>query len=527
MNDLPVLLLALMVAVAALSVLARTLNIPYPITLVIGGLVLGAMPGVPDVELDPELALALFLPPLLYGAAFFASLRDLKRDLRPIALLSVGLVLVTTCGVAVISHALVDDLPWAAAFALGAIVSPTDPLAATVIARRLSVPRRLVSVIEGESLVNDGVALVAYRFAVAAAVGGSFSLLEASGRFVLGAVGGVAIGLAVAWLIAELRRRVEDPQVEIMISLITGYAAFLPAQQLGLSGVLAVVAAGIYMGWQGPLIASPATRLELRPVWLNLTFLLNAVLFVLIGLQLPLVLDGLSGRSTGALIGQAAAVCAAVVGLRIAWGFTIVYLVRALDRRPSQLARRAGWRERLVVAWSGLRGAVTLAAALALPFHTDAGAPFPQRDLIIFLAFVVVLFTLVFQGLTLPLLIRRLGIHDDGAEQREELHARIAAANAALTRLDEVSAEGWAREDTIERVRRAYDYRRRRFYAQAGKLEDDGYEDRSVSYQQLVRELLSAQRQAVIGLRNEGTISQDVMHRIEHELDLEDNRLEI
>jgi monovalent cation/hydrogen antiporter len=516
-----------MVAVAALSVLARAVNVPYPILLVIGGIVLGAIPGLPDIALDPDLVLALFLPPLLYGAAFFSSLRDLRRDLRPISLLAVGLVLITTCAVAVTAHALIGGLNWAAAFALGAIVSPTDALAATTIARRLGAPRRLVNVVEGEALLNDGVALFAYRFAVAAAVGGGFSLWEAGWRFVVGAAGGILVGLAVGWLITEVRRRIEDAQVEITISLITGYAAFLPAEALGLSGVLAAVAAGIYLGWMAPHIASPATRIEVRPVWNNLTFLLNAVLFILVGLQLPVVLDGLSGHSTSGLIGQAAVVCAAVVGLRIAWGFTVPYLLRAIDRRPSVVARRASGRERFLVAWSGMRGAVTLAAALALPLRTDAGAPFPERDLIIFLAFTVVLFTLVFQGLTLPLLMRRLEVHDDGAEEHEELEARLAAADAALMRLDEVSTEGWAREDTVERLRGLYNYRRRRFSARAGEVEDDGYEDRSIAYQRLLRELLSAQRQAVIGLRNRGAISQDVMHRIERELDLEDNRLEI
>src|SRR4029453_5319465 len=250
-----------MVAVGGLGVLAGTVRIPYPIVLVLGGLVLGFMPGVPRAELPPDLVLVLFLPPLLYQAAFFSSPRDLRANARAIPLLAVGLVLVTMSAVAVVAHTLVGGLPWAAAFALGAIVSPTDPLAATAIARRLGVPRRLVTVLEGESLVNDATALVAYRLAVAAVVAGSFTLWEAGLWFVVGAVGGVVIGLAVGWLFAEARRRIEDSVVEIVLSVVTGYAAYLPADRLGLSGVLAAVAAGLYLGWRAPELASPAGRL--------------------------------------------------------------------------------------------------------------------------------------------------------------------------------------------------------------------------------------------------------------------------
>src|SRR4029453_12179902 len=250
-----------MVAVGGLSVLAGTVRMPYPIVLVLGGLVLGFMPGVPRAELPPDLVLVLFLPPLLYQAAFFSSPRDLRANARAITLLAVGLVLVTMSAVAVVAHTLVGGLPWAAAFALGAIVSPTDPLAATAIARRLGVPRRLVTVLEGESLVNDATALVAYRLAVAAVVGGSFTVWEAGLRFVVGTVGGVTIGLAVGWLLAEARRRIEDPVVEIVLSVVTGYAAYLPAELLGVSGVLAAVTAGLYVGWRAPELASPSTRL--------------------------------------------------------------------------------------------------------------------------------------------------------------------------------------------------------------------------------------------------------------------------
>jgi Na+/H+ antiporter len=520
LHELELLLLALMVAVAGLCVLARLVGVPYPILLVLGGLVLGFVPGMPEVELPPELVLVAFLPPLLYWAGFFSTPRDLRADARAISLSAVGLVLATMAAVALVAHAAVDGLSWPAAFALGAIVSPTDPLAATAIGRRLGVPRRLITVLEGESLVNDATALVAYRVAVAA-VGGGFILWQAGLRFVVGAVGGAAVGLLVGWLVAEVRRRLDDPVVEIVVSVITGYVAYLPAELLGVSGVLAAVTAGLYVGWQAPLLASPSTRLLGFSFWEVLVYLANAVLFILVGLQLPPILDGLEGTAVAVLVGQAVLVSLAVVATRLAWVFSVPYLVRLLDRRPSQRARRVGARERLVTGWSGMRGAVSLAAALALPLD------FPMRNLILFLTFAVILTTLVVQGLTLPALIRRLGVQGDGAEEREELRGRLAAAQAALDRLDELAGEDWTRDDTVERLHGLYEFRRRRLKVRAGKIEDDGTEDRSLAYQRLVRELLVAQRQAIVRLRNQGTISNEVMHRIERELDLEDTRLEI
>jgi CPA1 family monovalent cation:H+ antiporter len=520
-------LLGLMVAVAALSAVARTVGVPYPIFLVVGGLVLGFVPGAPEVELDPDLVLVLFLPPLLYSAAFFSNLRDLRANLRPISLAAIGLVVLTTCVVAVVAHALIDGLPWAAAFALGAVVAPTDPLAATEIVSRLGAPRRLTTVIEGESLINDGTALTIYRFAVAAALGGTFSLLDATLEFLVDSAGGIAVGLAVGWVISEIRRRLDDPQVEITISLATGYAAYLPAEQAGLSGVLAAVFAGLVLGWRAPDIASARMRMQGFAVWDVLVFLLNAVLFILIGLQFQVVLDGLQNRSAEDLALWAAAVCAAVVGARLLFVFTTPYVIRALDRRESQRARRMGWRPRVVVAWSGMRGAVSMAAALALPLETSAGAPFPGRDLIIFLAYAVIVFTIVVQGLTLPALIRWLGLEEDDSERQEELIARLAAAEAALERLEELTGEDWTVEDTIDRVRGMYEYRLRRFSAQQDGDGSEAIEDRSLAYQRLVRELIEAQRRALVQLRKEGAINDEVMRRIQRELDLEESRLEI
>jgi monovalent cation/hydrogen antiporter len=519
-GEIELILVSLLLAVIVLSAVARAVDIPYPIVLVIGGLAMGFIPGLPPVELEPEMVLLLFLPPLLYGGAFFADLRSLRADLRTISLNAIGLVLATTVAVAIVAHEIVDGLPWAAAFALGAIVAPTDPVAATAIARRLAVPRRIINNLEGESLLNDGTALVAYRVAVTA-VGGTFSLLDASVEFVVSATGGVLVGLVVGRLIIEVRRRIDDALVETTISLLSGYAAYVPAERLGLSGVLAAVTVGIYVGWRAPLIASASQRLTGFAVWDMLMFLLNALLFVLIGLQLPFVLEGLSDQPPATLIGQAVVVSLVVSGTRIAWMNSMPYVVRALDRRPAQRARRVGWRPRMIGAWSGMRGAVSLAAALALPLD------FPQRDLIIFLTFSVILFTLVVQGLTLPALIARLGVEDDDGEEREELAARRAAVEAALQRLDELAAEEWTRNDTAERMRGMYEYRRRRLAARTGNGEGESFEDRSVAYQTMVREVIEAQRRAVVALRNTGEISNEVMHRIERELDLEDQRLEI
>jgi CPA1 family monovalent cation:H+ antiporter len=523
MHGVELVLISLLVAVSVLAAASRVIGVPYPILLVLGGLVMGFVPGLPEVELEPELVLVIFLPPLLYSAAFFASLRDLRYDLRSISSLAIGLVIATACAVAVVAHELIDGLPWAAAFALGAIVAPTDPLAAIEIGRRLGMPRRLSTVIEGESLINDGTALVIYRVAVGA-VGGTFSLAEAGLEFVLGAAGGIAIGLAVGWVIAEIRKRLDDPPVEVTISILSGYAAYVPAERAGASGVLAAVTIGIYIGWRAPEISNARQRVAGYSMWTILTFLLNALLFVLIGLQLPLILEGLEDEPLGELVGVAAAVAAVVIASRILWVHVITFLIRAIDRRPSQIARRGTWKGRMVVGWAGLRGAVSLAAALALP------ADFPARDQLLFITFVVILVTLVLQGLTLPAVIRWSGVHDDGEEAREELLARRRATEAALERLDELEGQEWTRDDTVERMRGMYRYRVRRLDARAGEQDDgegEDFEHRSRKYQKMVRSVLDAQRAAVVELRNSGEISNDVMHRIERELDLEDERLEI
>ena len=513
--------LALLLAVATMLAVAPALRIPYPILLVLGGLAIGLVPGMPEFELEPELVFFGVLPPLLYSAAFFTSLRDLRASARPIGLLAVGLVIVTTVGVAVVAHGLIDGLPWSAAFVLGAIVSPTDPLAATSIARRLGVPRKLVTIVEGESLVNDGTGLVLYRVAVAAVLTGSFSAFYTSGLFLVSAGGGIAVGLGVAWLVRQVRQRLDNPPAEITISLLTGYVAFIPAELMGVSAVLAAVSAGIYLGWYTPELTSAQVRLQGLAVWEIVQYLLNALLFVLIGLQLPVVIDALGDYSTATLLGYAVVVSVTVISLRFAWVFAVLHAPKWIARRMSN------WRGAVFISWAGMRGAVSLAAALALPLETDAGTPFPDRDLILFLTFSVILATLVGQGLTLPYVIRVLGLEDDGIEDREDAKARVHAAEAALARLEELVGEDWVREDTAERVRGAYRFRTSRYRARFDDEDDGAIESRSQDYQRLRRELLDAERHALVDLRRSGAISNDVWLRVGRDLDLEDERLDI
>jgi CPA1 family monovalent cation:H+ antiporter len=513
--------LALILAVATMLAIAPRLRIPYPILLVLGGLVIGIAPGMPEFELNPKLVFFGVLPPLLYGSAFFTSLRDLRTSARPIGLLAVGLVVVTTVGVAVVAHAVVDGLAWPSAFVLGAIVSPTDPLAATAIARRFGVPRKLVTIVEGESLVNDGTGLVLYRVAVAAVLTGSFSAMYTGGLFVVVAGGGIALGLLVGWIVRQVRRRLDNPPAEITISLMTGYMAFIPAELMGVSAVLAAVTAGVYLGWHTPELTTPQVRLQGVAVWEIVTYLLNALLFVLIGLQLPVVVDALGGISATNLLEYAALVSLTVIVVRFVWVFAVLHAPKWIARRMSN------WRGAVFLSWAGMRGAVSLAAALALPLQTDAGDPFPGRNLILFLTFSVILVTLVGQGLTLPLVIRVLGMEDDGQDERQDAKARIHAAEAALARLEVLVGEDWVREDTAERVRGAYNFRTNRFRARLDDGDDGAIESRSQDYQRLRRELLDAERDALVELRRAGTISNEVWLRVGRDLDLEDQRLDI
>jgi CPA1 family monovalent cation:H+ antiporter len=497
---------ALLLAIVVLVSAARLLSVPYPIFLVIGGGALGFVPGMPDVRLDPDLVLLIFLPPLLYSAAFFTSLREMRRNVRQISLLAIGLVLATCVTVAVVAHELMD-LSWPAAFLLGAIVSPTDPVAATAIAGRIGVPQRVVDIVEGESLINDATALVAYRVALAAVLTGSFSLADAGGKFLLGAVGGVAIGLVVGYVVAHVRRRIDDPPVEITISILTAYLAYLPAEELGASGVVAAVTVGLYMGSQTSRVTNATVRIQSGPVWQILVFLLNSLLFVLIGLQLPAILDVIEG-SPGTLALYAVAVCVTVIAVRLAWAFITTSLI----------GYRPDFRNVFLIGWMGMRGAVSLAAALALPAETES------RDLIVFVVFAVILATLVIQGLSLPAVIRMLGVtRDDSRWQYEENKARVHAARAAMAHLDTITDEFHERQ--IERARALYEYRDRRFSARFDEEDDGRLDHRTADWVRLTQTIIEAQRVAIEKLRREGVISDEVMRRVEFELDLEETRL--
>lgn len=518
-------LIGLLAAIAALLVAAPILRIPYPIFLVLGGLALGFVPGVPSIALPPDVVLIAVLPPLLYSSAFFTSLRELRANAVAIGMLAIPLVIVTMTVVAVVAHQWVDSMSWSAAFVLGAIVSPTDPIAATAIMRRLGVPRRVVTVVEGESLVNDGTALVLYRVAVTAAVSGAFSFWNASWHFAWAVVGGVGVGLVVGYLVAAVRRRLDNPPVEVTIALMTGYFAFIPANAIDASGVLAVVTAGVYLGWRTPELTSVQTRLQGVAVWEIVAFVLNALVFALVGLQLSRILDALTGRSTGSLMWWGFLVTAAVVLTRLVWGPILTLLPKLLFPRLRHGRITAG--QPAVVAWSGMRGAVSLAAALAIPLSTHAGAAFPERDLVIFLTFTVILGTLVVQGLTLPAVIRAFRIEPDHLDEREDAKARIKAADAALARLEELEVEDWVRDDTAERLRGLYGFRKNRFASRFDDGDDGAIEQQSQSYQRLRRELLEAERSAIVDLRRQGVISSDVERRLQRDLDLEDARLEI
>ena len=517
------LVVALLVVVALLTVVARRIGVPYPILMTLGGLLLGLVPGIPRLELAPELVFVVILPPLLFAAAFFTSPRELLRNARPISLLAIGLVLATTVAVALVIHALVPGMGWAVAFALGAVVSPPDAVAATAIAQRLGLPARLVTILEGESLVNDATALVAYRLAVAVAVGGAFSLGQAAFSFVWVSIGGVVIGLAVGWIVVQVEARLEDPPVEVLVTLLAPAAAWLPAEALGVSGVLSVVTAGIVLGRAAPRVMSSDTRVLGSGAWQMLVFTLNGLVFVLIGLQLPSILDALSAdRSPLELALLAAAVSATVIIVRLLWVFPATYLPRMLvpgleQRDPSPDPRLV-----VVLGWAGMRGVVSLAAVLALP----PTAVFPFRDLVVFLAFSVILATLVGQGLTLPWLIRRLAIGDDGSMQHEELHAREASIEAALQRLEGLAEEWPGHLELIDQLRARFDHANEHLehdHAAEGAPTPD---QEQIEHEQIRRAVIDAQRVAIIDMRDRGVIGDAALRRVERDLDLEELRAE-
>lgn len=516
--------LLLIVGVAGVAGLARRYNWSAPVLLVVAGLVVSAVPGVPDYRLDPELVLVFFLPPLVYSAALNSSLTAVRANARPIGLLSVGLVAFTTAAVAVVARTVVPGLTWSAAIALGAILGPTDAVAATAIARRVGLPARIVTVLEGESLLNDATALVTLRVAVAAAVSGSVSLTDIGRRIVLAVVGGTAVGLGAAYVIAFLRRRTDDPLIENTLSLLTPFFAYLPAEALGASGVLAVVVTGLRLSHDAPILLSPAARLQEHAIWSLIDFLLEGVVFALIGLQLPMIVSNLTGHSVASLVGAAAAVTAAVVISRYVWIFPVMYLPRLVpairhnDPTPT-------WRVPAVLSWAGMRGVVSLAAAFSLPLTTKSGAPFSDRDVIIFLTLVVIVATLVGQGFTLSRVVRWSGLRrDETAELLEEAAAQQRAAQAAVSRLAALTADGETPDGVAEQLKEKAEWRQNSAWERLGGSSGGvpGRETPSAAYRRLRLEMLLAERGEFLALRDRGRITDDVLRRVQRDLDLEE-----
>ena len=530
MATLQVVLFLLLCAVA-LGWLARHFRFPYPIALVIGGGALGFIPRLPQLQFDPEFILVLVLPPILYQAALLTSWRDFKASIRPIGLLAVGLVIVTTLAVGLTFKLLVPECPWAAAFVLGAIVSPPDAVAATAILSRLNIPRRVVTILEGESLVNDASGLVIYKFAVAAVMTGVFSLVGASVEFIQVSAGGIIIGVLLALLFVAIHRRLGDTLIEVLTTLAVPYVAYILAESLHVSGVLAVVAAGLVRGRYAPEIVSAEMRIIARSVWTLLVFMLNSLVFMLIGMQVSDITSRLEGESLAELLLTGAIVSAVAIVVRFAWIHPAAWLSRAIGslRGPEEALPE---KELIIMSWCGMRGIVSLAAALALPVALPDGTPFPQRDLIVFLTFVVIAATLVLQGLTLSPLIRRLKVAHDWSSLDEQRHARRALGSAATLAIDRVAAETRAPADLAERIRAEF----------ADKIADvgvsDALQDRAAAQgteppaeprtglaSQLRRAALQAERQELLRIWQDNQISDDVMHHIEEDLDYRESHL--
>jgi len=509
------LVLLLLVLVTALTLVARRFTFPYPIVMVLGGLLLSQIPALPAFELPPELVFFVFLPPLLFAGGYFTSLRDFKANLRPIFLLAFGLVIFTAGAVAVVAHMFVPTLGWAGAFALGAIVSPPDAVAATAIFQRMGVPRRIVTILEGESLVNDATALVIYRFAVAAAAAGTFSLIDAGGSFFVVLLGGLAVGVVVgragAWILARIR----DTGIAVMVTLLAPFAAYLSAESIGVSGVLATVFGGLFArSWLRQ--SSSDTRVVAFSAWQMVLFLLNGLVFMLIGLQLPSVIRGVSA-DPAEVATITVAVALTVVVSRFVWVYPTTYLTRLIPA-VKRVDPNPPWQAVFVVSWSGLRGVVSLAAALALPVG------FPERNLILFLVFAIILVTLVGQGLTLPLVIKKLGVVSTEDGSHDEVHARGLTTEAALARIEELRAKWPGHIELIDQLRDRYAHRAR--HDEQHHENGDAAEQELLEHGLIKREVIDAERQAAINLHDRGVITDEVLRRLERDLDLEDLRME-
>jgi Na+/H+ antiporter len=517
--------LILLAVLAGTAWVSRRVNIAPAILLLVAGIALAFVPGMPSLELPPEVVLLLVLPPLIYSASVAMSWREFKHNLRPIILLAVGCVIFTAFAVAAATHYLIG-LPWAVGFLLGAIVAPPDVVAPLAIARKLCLPRRILVVLEGEGLANDATALILYRFAVAAISTGTFSLPEASGGFVAIIVGEVLFGLAVGRLSLHARHRARDPQVEITLSLITPYIAYWVPEHFGGSGVIATVACGLYMSWNGPLLISSATRLQGIFFWDLVIYLIEGLLFLLTGFQMRSILEKSKAFPLDDILSATALVVAIIIVARFAWAYPATYLPRILSRRLRERDPSPPWQWTFILSFAGVRGAVSLAAALALPFTLASGDAFPYRGLILFVSFGVIIVTLVGLGLGLPPVVRWLGVAEAGrgeivAERESEIAARREALGAALKSLDAIT-EDRELSDEVVRVLRA------RHETRANQLPDSLDPDRhdvSAAGTELTRELISAEREFIHGLLRDGKITDEIRRRIERDLDLEEASL--
>ncbi len=487
-NSIPI----LMLAVAVFALLASKIGVPYPTMMVVGGLVICFLPGLERFQVEPRLIFTLFLPPLLYGAAWQTSWKEFWSNRRTIFFLAVGLVLFTTAGVAALAMVIIPGFTWPGAFALGAIVSPPDAIAVTALTKKIRMPRRVVSLLEGESLVNDASALVVLKFAILAALHPmEFSWFKAAGWFVLVSAGGVGIGFAIGWLATQIHRRLRDPLIETTITFLTPYAAYLLGEQIGVSGVLAVVTAGLIVSWQAPIIMSPQERLQANVVWEFALFVLNGFVFVLVGLGLPSVLQALPDFTPRQLIEYGTVIVAGMIALRMAWVVPGTFVPWALSKRRASMIRPS-FQQSVLIGWTGMRGVVSLAAALALPI-TLGSNPFPNRDMIIFLSFFTILVTLVLQSLTLPMFLRLLRVRTADDEAAEEREARLHASRSALNFLKELTESTDAFGDAGVELRKEYERRIERLETGPVQLPVSavGIE---LSGMDLQREVLSAER---------------------------------
>lgn len=505
------LVLILLAASVVLAIAAQRIKLPYPIVLVLGGGVLAFTP-LPRLEINPDVVLVVFLPPLLYSAAWLTSWQDFRAELRTIVLLAVGLVIATTAGVAAVAHLLVPGISWAVAFVLGAIVSPPDAVAATSVMQRMRVPHRLVTILEGESLVNDATGLVVYQIALAAVAGTSVSASHAVMRFAVVSVGGAVVGLVVGWLVARVHRRLDDFTIEAAISLLTPYIAYIPAEHLGVSGVLSAVTAGGYIGWRSHRLLSPTTRLRTRSVWAAVLFVFNGLVFVLMGLELAGTHRLFRSLSASGLVLWCAAIAGATIAIRLIWVPLALHVPHRIVRRWRK-EPHASWKDTAIISWTAMRGIVSLALALGLPDD------FPYRDLIVLFVFVVIAVTLIGQGLTLPLVIRAARF-DNVNDHRQTREALLKANTDALARLDEVAAALQTPPRVTEIVRTIYTRRCERLRATSDESAEGG-SDGGRALRALRAQLIEVERAAIVELRDHGTISEEILQRLQNDLDLE------